>query len=705
VIPIIPNPEARTSERARDGCRRYRSSVSILVSVMLLAVASVPAIASPTPVSGQAALLLRVVRTGPTEASLLGVALTPSDVVELLVNGSVIASRAPEANLDYWFLHVGVTDTSIVETRIGLATSPAVLVPAYVAQPAGPLGFISAQGSRLVRNGQPIQLFGATEQTAFIYALSASGLWNGPPDLTAWGRNQLFPSGPDAKIPGVIDADSFWREYFRYFLHYNSVAGSPTNPKANVLRIWIADDSWVSEGTYLAWKANATVFWNVFDRMVYWANRSGFFLVPVLGHFDGAPDNRFFVTTTLQYAHQLEVVRAMMDRYDSEPRIAMWDLWNEPDVNNDVYWATVGGIVGFRAWASQYIADVKPHSPHHLITIGTAGESSFPGVPGLGWRYHFFFNDMPGLEVSQHHTSGTAEDAALIDWETAWHEALGIPHFEGNYMYSLQPGPNPVGYGYWPWFTEQSRARGWPAVTTTVLFDDGKGPYADYPYTGPLPSYPASAPPPNGQPRPSFVFSPSAPRVASAVQFDASASTDDQGIVQYRWDFGDGQAGTGAVVDHVYAVAGTYNVRLTAWDADGSGDSSTVGVPVEGQGGASPNGPLAALPSGFLWMVVAGLICALIATAAGLSRGLRRRRGVARTVSTVKPRMVKSEPTRPALEEQPSEAPDESVTGEQADQEIDELFRDLDEMEASTARASEGIEAEDSPVATRPKKR
>src|SRR3989442_1793037 len=190
-------------------------------------------------------------------------------------------------------------------------------------------------------------------------------------------------------------------------------------------------------------------------------------------------------------------------------------------------------------------------------------------------------------------------------------------------MYSLQPGPSPFGYGYWPWFTEQSRARGWPAITTTVLFDDGKGPYADYPYTGPLPSYPANAPPPNGQPRPSFVFAPSAPRVASAVQFDASASTDDQGIVQYRWDFGDGQAGTGA----------------------------------------------------------------------------------AGTVSTVKPRTAKSEPRRPALEEQPSEAPDESVTGEQADQEIDELFRDLDEMEASTARASEGIEAEDSPVATRPKKR
>ncbi|TLZ70640.1 MAG: hypothetical protein E6K06_07515, partial [Methanobacteriota archaeon] len=390
MIPILPNPEARTRERALDGCRRHWSFLSVLVSGMLLAVAAVPAIASSTPVSEQAALLLRVVRTGPTEASVLGVALTPSDAVELLVNGSVIASRAPEANLDYWFLDLGVTDTSIVETRIGLATSPAVVVPAYVAQPAR---------------------------------------------------------------PGVIDADSFWREYFRYFLHYNAVAGSPTNPKANVLRVWIADDSWVSEGTYLAWKANATVFWNVFDRMVYWANRSGFFLVPVLGHFDGAPDNRFFMTTTLQYAHQIEVVRAIMDRYNSEPRIAMWDLWNEPDVNNDVYWATVGGIVGFRAWASQYIADVKPHSPNHLLTIGTAGESSFPGVPGLGWQYHFFFNDIPGLEVSQHHTSGTAEDPALIDWETAWHQALGIPHFEGNYMYSLQPGPNPFGYGYWPWFT------------------------------------------------------------------------------------------------------------------------------------------------------------------------------------------------------------------------------------------------------------
>src|SRR3989442_4110190 len=122
---------------------------------MLLAVAGVPAIASSTSLSTQAALLLRVVRTAPAEASVLGVALAPSDSVELLVNGSVIASRAPEANLDYWFLHVGVTDASIVESRIGLATTPAVAVPAYVSRPAGPRGFISSHGCRLARNGRP----------------------------------------------------------------------------------------------------------------------------------------------------------------------------------------------------------------------------------------------------------------------------------------------------------------------------------------------------------------------------------------------------------------------------------------------------------------------------------------------------------------------------------------------------------------------
>jgi subtilisin family serine protease len=48
--------------------------------------------------------------------------------------------------------------------------------------------------------------------------------------------------------------------------------------------------------------------------------------------------------------------------------------------------------------------------------------------------------------------------------------------------------------------------------------------------------------------------------------FDASASTDDHGIVSYSWDFGDGgsaDVGTAATIRYTYQRAGTYTITLT----------------------------------------------------------------------------------------------------------------------------------------------
>jgi PKD repeat protein len=54
--------------------------------------------------------------------------------------------------------------------------------------------------------------------------------------------------------------------------------------------------------------------------------------------------------------------------------------------------------------------------------------------------------------------------------------------------------------------------------------------------------------------------------------FDGTASDDrDGGIVDYRWDFGDGARGTGARVDYAYPRPGTYRVTLTVRD-----DSATA---------------------------------------------------------------------------------------------------------------------------------
>jgi PKD repeat protein len=57
---------------------------------------------------------------------------------------------------------------------------------------------------------------------------------------------------------------------------------------------------------------------------------------------------------------------------------------------------------------------------------------------------------------------------------------------------------------------------------------------------------------------------------SATVDFDASASTDDKGIVSYAWDFGDGTTGTGVTITHIYAVPPvTFSVLLTGVDTVG----------------------------------------------------------------------------------------------------------------------------------------
>jgi len=70
-------------------------------------------------------------------------------------------------------------------------------------------------------------------------------------------------------------------------------------------------------------------------------------------------------------------------------------------------------------------------------------------------------------------------------------------------------------------------------------------------------------------PTASFTYAPSAPLVNESVTFNASTSFDSDGsIVSWDWAFGDGSSGSGEVVTHAYAAAGTYNVTLTVTDDD-----------------------------------------------------------------------------------------------------------------------------------------
>ncbi len=66
-----------------------------------------------------------------------------------------------------------------------------------------------------------------------------------------------------------------------------------------------------------------------------------------------------------------------------------------------------------------------------------------------------------------------------------------------------------------------------------------------------------------------------------AVNFDASASNDIDGtVVEYDWDFGDGDIGSGAIADHTFTLPGVYTTSLTIYDDSGSSSTKTVSITV-----------------------------------------------------------------------------------------------------------------------------
>jgi PKD repeat protein len=94
-------------------------------------------------------------------------------------------------------------------------------------------------------------------------------------------------------------------------------------------------------------------------------------------------------------------------------------------------------------------------------------------------------------------------------------------------------------------------------------------------------------------PNASFIWAPDT-TAALGVLFDAQKTVDVDGTVtQLRWDFGDGQSGSGTLPSHTYSRSGQYSVTLTALD-DGGMQSVTstvvsVGTPTSPSPPASPS--------------------------------------------------------------------------------------------------------------------
>jgi KaiC/GvpD/RAD55 family RecA-like ATPase/PKD repeat protein len=83
-------------------------------------------------------------------------------------------------------------------------------------------------------------------------------------------------------------------------------------------------------------------------------------------------------------------------------------------------------------------------------------------------------------------------------------------------------------------------------------------------------------------PNATFTYSPKIPLTGENVTLNATASYDLDGqIVDYFWDYGDGETGTGNITTHAYADNGTYTVMLTITDNDGFNDTALDTITVQ----------------------------------------------------------------------------------------------------------------------------
>jgi PKD repeat protein len=79
----------------------------------------------------------------------------------------------------------------------------------------------------------------------------------------------------------------------------------------------------------------------------------------------------------------------------------------------------------------------------------------------------------------------------------------------------------------------------------------------------------------NQEPVASFTESAETVFIDEVISFNASGSYDPDGSIKsYYWDFGDGNTGTGVMIEHSYSQEGTNTVTLTVTDDDGAKDTA-----------------------------------------------------------------------------------------------------------------------------------
>ena len=189
-------------------------------------------------------------------------------------------------------------------------------------------------------------------------------------------------------------------------------------------------------------------------------------------------------------------------------------------------------------------------------------------------------NQAPVAQVAATPSTGTAP--LLVQFSSA-----GSSDADGaiaSYAWNFGDGQNGTG----PNPSHAYTAAG--TYTATLTVTDNEGATA-------LKSTTVTVVAPNQLPTAVIQATPTAGPAPLLVNVNGASSTDPDGsIVQYSWDFGNGETASGPTASTTYASAGTYTVRLTVKDDKGAQRSVTQAIVVSGAN-AKPIPTLLALPT------------------------------------------------------------------------------------------------------------
>ena len=228
----------------------------------------------------------------------------------------------------------------------------------------------------------------------------------------------------------------------------------------------------------------------------------------------------------------------------------------------DGYYITNGYYAG---WCVQKELQMILNSSHSVILYSSLNISSLPPE----------FNDMPWDKINyiiNHKTGYTRNSIQNAIWnftdDTNCSDDLGA--------LELVNAANAYNGSYIPTIGDKLAIPILGKKTIQLTFLELVIPQPTPPNGDPTPP-PPEEPPVNKRPTAATAGEPYRGFINGTITFDGSPSYDIDGrIISWRWDFGDGNNGTGEITTHVYTVPGIYNVSLVVMDNNFATDTYTT---------------------------------------------------------------------------------------------------------------------------------